>query len=146
MSTTAPDLWPESLKPAAISPLALLRTQAGRLHDRTSGLLVGEVDTDHRGKNRVEHSLTVFAPALEYRRGVLHVAHHSPGAYPVEVESLFLVDRDEGDEYEMPTRTCATQEEFTDALRTILRSKGMSSLLDSLLAQINDAEAVTTSA
>lgn len=89
------------------------------------------------------HQFFVIAPQLaNYRRGLFSVEHESPGAYPASVISWYLLPkgRDPEDyEFEPPRMVCDTQEEFLNAVRKILQSREVASLLESLIAQINDA-------
>ncbi len=150
MAVAVPNLWPETLKPVTISPIAVLRTQAAHLKERTGGLLEAHVTTrtfqrwkDEENRPLIaEHEFSITAPRLGYRRGIFTVEHDYPGAYPAVLSSWFLKPvghlKEPIDE-EMPSEFCFSQSEFLAVVGKVLQSRHMSSLLESLIAQINDA-------
>jgi hypothetical protein len=155
MSVTMPDLWPDVVKPAVLSPAAILRVQAAKLKQRTDGLLEAVVDSagQMRGeKLHVLHRLELEVPSLNYyRHGILVAEHENPGAYPVFIVSSILDAPDDSQERapkpidevthsgKLSGTRCADEQEFLDALGKILSSSQLKTLLVSLLAQINDA-------
>ena len=91
--------------------------------------------------------LFVSAPRLNYRRGILLAEHDFPGAYPVSIASWYLALRVPNRSVdEMSTRYCKNQDEFFDAVKQVLQSPRLTGHIESLIAQINDAEAVAPSA
>jgi hypothetical protein len=163
MSVTMPDLWPEDVKPAVLSPVAILRTQAALLSKRTDGLLEAVVESsgkERHGKAYTQHRLELEVPPLNYyRHGLLVVEHENPGAYPVYITSSILDASDESlvriakavDTASLlagtPSGTrCDDAEAFVGALRSVLSSQRLKTLLVSLLAQINDAKGTPSDA
>ena len=151
MTEAVPSLWPDTLRAVTQSPLAILRAQASRLKELTGGLLEAEVIVrkvakDDEAEKKRELELYISAPKLNnYRRGILTVEHDSPGAYPAKVTSWHLLPYDtdpEAYDYQPPTQDCLSQSEFVETVRRVLQSKGLTSHIESLIAQINDAEAV----
>ena len=155
MTEAVPSLWPNTLRAITQSPLAILRAQAAQLKELTGGLLEAEVvvrnvlkrtgELPERPPYR-ELELYVAAPKLNnYRRGILTVEHDFPGAYPATVTSWHLLPYDSDPEtydFKVPTQNCMNQSEFVDTVRRVLQSKGLTAHFESLIAQINDAEAV----
>lgn len=151
MTTAIPDLWPESLKANVVSPVAILRTQAAKLKERTNGLLEAEIQTKRGGSAAANtnplHIFEVVAPALDgYRLQLLAVKYLSPDPYPVVVSSKYLPGLTiafgnqisaEPSERERP---CDTQDEFLDALRAVFGSKLLSAAIDSLIARSQDKD------
>jgi hypothetical protein len=154
MTTAIPDLWPESLKPVVLSPVAILRTQAARLKERTNGLLEAEIQTkritEPNGDTKALHVFEIVAPAMDgYRFQVLSIEHPSPGAYPVDISSFFLPTRvfvamsggrNIPSEKLPNTQRCANQDAFQEALKKVFSSQELSGILDSLIAQILDKD------
>jgi hypothetical protein len=152
MTGSIPNLWEGKVSTSVVTPLAILRTQAGNFDKEMKGLLRADVTSlptqNHQGNAR-KHSFLIIAPGLHgYTREVLTAEHADPGAYPVKVESNFLIRSDfavdpdyEGPDYEELVRTCRTQSDFLTALRDIFSAHDLVTELESLIAQINDANA-----
>ena len=89
---TIPDLWPSAaLKMNVLTPVAILRTQATRLGQRTGGVLVGEVTVVTGENKQVVLSLELIVPALNnYRYRLLSVRHAQDAIYPAEVSAKSL--------------------------------------------------------
>ncbi len=135
MPDTLPDLWPEIETENIVTPLAILRFQAGQLRTKTKGLIEAVVRTVSVSDDSVFHELVVIAPALdryEYVIGTFKHAQHL--VYPVRVQS-------ESTE----TCFCSTQEELLEAVSAILRSEKVRSVISSLIAQSRDVNQLTNS-
>jgi hypothetical protein len=147
MTTAIPDLWPETLKPDVLSPVAILRTQAAKLSERTNGLLeadvVSSVVVDGEAQTR-RYVLEITAPALGHRKFQVLAAEHSmTGAYPVKLHSDFLPEADSDTAsslvlFDSKSRECENQSSFQKYLAKTLSSQKLLTVLESLLAQIND--------
>lgn len=143
MTDAIPNLWPKKFSRGILTPLAVLRVQAAKFKDMTEGLLEAEVTTNWEREDLKVHSLELIAPALDsYRRVILTVRHAHPGAYPLWLRSDFLSGSVEDYDEDHPSGECGSQEELFSALRQVFASRELSTLVESLIAQINDAEAV----
>ena len=89
---TIPDLWPtNALKMNVLTPVAILRTQATRLGQKTGGVLVGDVTVTTGQNNQVVLGLELIVPALNnYRYRLLSVRHAQDAIYPAEVSAKRL--------------------------------------------------------
>ena len=151
MSATIPDLWPDDIRVDLLTPLMILRMQAGLLSSKTQGLIIAEVRTTTTDK-WVQHQLDLIALPLDhYRVSLLTARHDIGGAYPVTVRSQgFVPKREPGPSsptasiramFEPPPdqREAATQEEFIDLVRQALRSDAIRSRIQSLIVRTNEA-------
>jgi hypothetical protein len=89
MPDVIPDLWPDDLAaPTVLTPLAILKFQAGQLRQRTKGLLEVDIQTQEKtnGNLHLQHSFDLIAPALNrYRYRLFTVEHDEQMVYPVTV-------------------------------------------------------------
>jgi hypothetical protein len=142
MPDTIPDLWPEDVTaPTVLTPLAILRFQAGQLRQRTKGLLEADVQTQNLLEGRVQHSFDLIAPALNrYRYRLFTVEHDLEMVYPVTVSAegvgfpvnqLFVG--------ETPAASAFTQDQFLELVARILKADHVRSAIQSLLARSNEA-------
>ncbi len=151
MPEAVPILWTKKFDRRVLTPLAVLRVQASKVKELSDGLLDAAVITTEgageEGKPVQTHSFEISAPALDhYTRSILTAEHDNPGAYPVSVTSWYLAhDRRNSSLDETPCAYCQNQDEFVEAIKKVLQSARLTGFLESLIAQINDAEAVTTS-
>jgi hypothetical protein len=151
MPDTIPNLWASDISVDVVPPVAILQMQAGILKRMTKGLLEGEVSTTYGNNDRVQHQLDVIAPALGYyRHRLLSATHDRELVYPVTVEAecflpagidavlpaLKANDLLQGVDKSKPK--AATQEEFLDLVGKVLRSQQVKSLIQSLIARINE--------
>jgi hypothetical protein len=139
MTLTIPDLWPSDVAVTEVlTPLAILRYQAGQLRAKSKGLLEAEVTTETVDEDRTAHLyLELVAPALDrYRYRLLHAWHANDFVYPVNVQSNVR------DEPFLPPGSqppvAATQEQFLELVGAILSSSKAKSVVQSLIAQSND--------
>jgi hypothetical protein len=140
MSTAIPDLWPEDIRVDVRPPLAVLRMQEGLLAKKTQGILQAKL-LSSATETRVQHSLYLIAPALNfYRVELLSATHDSEMVYPVTVAARCWFDEflpDEGQDIEK-RQVAATAEEFIDLVRKALRSTEVRGLIQSLIARSNE--------
>lgn len=149
MNTTIPDLWPDDIKIDVLPPLAILKAQEGSLTRRTQGMLEAKLTTMESG-DLVQHQLDLIAPSLNfYRERLLTATHNRLKPYPVTVEAvcfrekpkthreaLILQTKDPLDQL-LPVQEAATDEEFVQLVRRVLRSSEVRALISSLIARIN---------
>lgn len=146
MPTTIPDLWPDDIRVDVLTPLVILRTQAGLLSNKTQGTLLAQVMTTTTDE-WVQYQLDLIAPALDsYRVSILTARHHLAEVYPVTVTAQafvpkpgpfgILVQRSEDPPADQ--RVAATQEEFIALVRGVLQSPTTRSRIQSLIARGNE--------
>lgn len=129
MPDTLTDLWPEIETENIVTPLAILRFQAGQLRTKTKGLIEAEVRSFIHENGHVFHNLVIIAPALNrYEYVVATFGHDADLVYPVGVS------------IEGPTkgRSCSSQDELLDAVSELLRSQRVRAVITSLIAQSRD--------
>ena len=146
MSATIPDLWPDDIQVDVLTPLMILRNQAGLLYSKTQGTLLAQVMTTST-EEWVQYQLDLIAPLLERYRASLLTARHQLGeAYPVTVTSQAFVPKPGplGALARSPfgppldQRVAATQREFIDLVREVLQSPTTRSRIQSLIARGNE--------
>ena len=134
MPDTLPDLWPEIETENIVTPLAILRYQAGQLRAKTKGLIEAEVRTERFDDDSVCHELVIIAPALDrYEYVIATFGHHVKLVYPVAVAI----------ESNPRARMCNSQDELLDAVSEILRTEKVKAVISSLIAQSRDASQLT---
>jgi hypothetical protein len=153
MSTTIPVLWSDDVSVDVVSPLAILRVQAGSLSRMTKGLLEAEIETSISDSDKVQYQFDVIAPVLnKFRRRILIATHQRDWVYPVVVEAECFLPGDRPptlravtDPRPRPTdlafegqRPAATDQEFIKLVGEVLRSPQIRSLIHSLIARSND--------
>jgi hypothetical protein len=161
MPDTIPNLWPTDIVLNVVSPLAILRTQAGLLAEMTKGLLIAQVSTIKTEHGLVRHLLDLIAPALNgYRHRLLTATHHRDMIYPVTVtaecfppkntsasvpggfaefaETLASVQEKLASVTGIEKHQAATQQEFIEMVGQILHSAEVRSLIQSLIARTNE--------
>jgi len=135
MSTATIDLWGPEITIKRQTPLTILRAQAVLLEQKTGGILRGKIQTTIVD-NSTKHELLVFAPLLDnYSLAILSATHHVDLVYPVHVSSRGLDLEFSG----TGTRTAEAQVQFVELLAHILVSPYVRGVLDSLIAQSNEA-------
>lgn len=137
MTATIPNLWEGKFSQHTVSPLAVLRTHAANFNAQSGGLLRAEVE--HRieqrdGKTFRVITFDILAPSLDFRQGVFVAEHREPGAYPVTLRTNFLNLEDPG-----TVRVCYSQADMVSVLAEISKSSNLLTVIDSLFAQINEA-------
>src|SRR5437016_2313665 len=120
MPDTLPDLWPEIETENIVTPLAILRFQAGQLRAKTKGLIEAEVRTERSGDDTVCHELVIIAPALDRYEYVIATFRHGVTlVYPVDVAI----------ESNPEARICNSQEELLAAVSEILRTQRVKTVI-----------------
>jgi len=144
MADTIPILWSDDISIGVLSPVAILRAQAGPLGERTKGLL--KVDISTSDSDQVRHQFDLVATALGgFRRRVLIATHSKELVYPVAVEAECFHFEDRNSEFEIPVlrpgqREADTEQEFINIVKKVFRSSQFRSLLQSLIARSNDRD------
>jgi hypothetical protein len=130
MATINEDFWPDLNLAPAVTPLSILREQAGLLTQRTGGVLRGAVETWSEGE-RVAHTFNIVVPALGGYKRTLFTVYHNPLGYPISVET------DPKPVFGIPTepQTIADENQFRNWLRSMLRSSDVKRIVESLYAQ-----------
>ena len=136
MTLEIPDLWPpEVAQVKVLTPLLILRHQAGLLRQRSANLLEADVVTRFDQERHVDvfHSLDVIVPALDRLQVSLAcVRHNKIRVYPAYLDREECTNRSE-------QNRCSTQAEFVRKLGELLGSEDTRSVIESLLAQANEA-------
>jgi len=126
---TSTNLWGkfESRVPER-TPTTVLREQAKALQEMTKGILSGQVSVVGKGQS-FEIELSIVAPAInDYRFDVVKV-RHDPRLYPLQVWRAW-----EGYNPRAVIR-CQSQDEFEEALASILQSEEVVKVIGALIAQ-----------
>ena len=136
MTSTTLDLWPPDLEPTDIvSPVAILRSQALVLGDRTDHRLQGSVVTRLSHSNtRLSHVFSLVSPALSGYQYALLTVSHDFNLYPLIVRAF----DDLGEEADAPDRDvwkCDTEQDFIATLQTIFSDERTLKIIAVLLAQ-----------
>ena len=136
MSIGIPDLWPEAVQLTdVVSPLVILRHQAGLLRGRTNNILDAEVKS-HSGEEGFGHVFQFVVPALGRKTYTLfEVRHAADLVYPVTVmfEPIKIFDFNG---YSWPSAN--DQTEFTQLLARVFGHPKTVGVIHSLLAQANE--------
>jgi hypothetical protein len=124
---TIPDLWPPDFGVSGpLPPVAILRGQAAALHERTKGLVMGDVRNVSETPGRFLYAFDLVAPALDDYRYTLFVIDHDINLYPVEL----LARRIRPEPYR-----AATPEQFESVLKEVLARDETLGVVPSLIAQ-----------
>jgi len=152
MATTIPDLWAEDITVTVLPPLAVLKAQEGLLAQKTQGLLQAKLTCTESDK-LVQYQLDLVAPSLNFYRERLLTATHEKGRYyPVVITAECFLPKagtfspiSELTAVAVRTmnpsldqRRAATEEEFIRLVREVLHSADVRSLIQSLIARINE--------
>jgi hypothetical protein len=151
MAVAIPNLWPQDIHVDVLPPLVILKAQIQPLEQMTKGLLRVEVSTrtvslhpefrnpldlgrkseefSDDSSTTVFHDMDVIAPTLRnYRHTLLTVDYQQNRVYPARLSSKLNQEGIEAD----------SAEDFMARLGEVLKSSETRSLLDSLLARINE--------
>lgn len=135
MADEVASYWPDDFSVKVLSPLAVLRIQAGTLSTKTHGVLTGEVVTAKTPKT-VAHELQLIAPALEgERRTILTVTHAAKDPYPATLEAAVFKPAEDKLVFEEWRPVAATTQEFAELVKKVLQSKQVRGVIESLLAR-----------
>lgn len=171
MPTEIPDLWGDDIDVDVVPPLAILKTQAEAISRRTKGILKAEVVSSPTSVASREslsltadtggplfepensassqnlpywiHMLVLQAPAIEYEEELLTVSHHDKRLYPVTIEvPSKIIWTHTKSVFQKTAIECNDQQELLAALSTALGSAPTKSVLNSLLAKVNETKLV----
>lgn len=152
---TIPDLWPTAaLKVDVRTPVAILRTQATRLGQRTQGLLIGEVTITTGENNQVVLGLEVIVPALNnYRYRLLSVQHAQDAIFPAKVsangfkidvtEFGMLLQNSRTVTKHVNTKTAYSEGDFIDIVHEALQAPETTALMQSLIVRSNEEKSAS---
>lgn len=149
MPDTIPNLWPASIEVDVLTPLVILKAQAGLLPKITKGILEGKV-TSVESEGTVAHQLDLIAPAYYwYQHRILTATHQEKLVYPVEVTAECFrvggsVPKVNYTPFDRGEATASTQGEFLEIVATVLRSAEVSSVIQSLIARSNEKQQETS--
>jgi hypothetical protein len=135
MAGGIPSLWPTDIRVDVRTPLAILRSQVDPLFQLTKGLLIAKITTQMDDKGAwVSHTFELVAPTLaEYRYTVIEANHAKDRVYPVTVMAIGVGQTEFGG-----WPVAQTEEEFIEMVGHALRSPEVRSVIQSLLARINE--------
>ena len=158
-----PDLWGQDIKVDVVSPLAILRTQAELLSQKTKGLLIGRTNSMVVGEKETAkeevHQFEIFAPVVNYTEYIFDIRHKLKRPYPVTITLPEPIDwpkellppppkgllQPVGGLIETLSTTksaarceCRDGDVFTRALGVVLTSSAIRSVIDSLLVMSNE--------
>jgi hypothetical protein len=135
MSQNIRSLWSPEIKAKVLTPLTILKGQAEALALQTGGVLLAEVTSETLEEGQTSVSFDLVAPALHgSRHRIMKVTHDENLPYPVWVEAevfsrLNIRSR----------RRANTDHDFTETVAEVLKSPGVLSIAQSLLARANEA-------
>lgn len=115
-------LWPDDIGQSdLVTPVAIMREQAGLLGEKTRNLVTAEVMSSSE-QGFIYHNFSLEARALSYRFQLFRVVHQI-ALYPLTVTSG-------GKSWK-----CATEAEFRQVLGEILGSDETKTIVKALIAQ-----------
>ena len=143
MATEVPNLWPvQAIKVDVLTPLNILRVQAGHFQQASKGLLEAEVSTT-TSEGVISHQMDIVAPALgNYRHTILTVRHSEDMPYPATIYPLgprLLNGINTG-----TASVVYSEGEFITDVSSVLQSGTVIALIQSLLARSREATAPPT--
>lgn len=139
MTTKNEDLWPKLELGSAVTPLSILREQAGLLTQRTRGRLRGEVETWSAG-GQVTFAFNIVVPSLGGYKYILFTMRYyptEPKGYPVFVDSAPKGVFSQGlpDEKPSVAGRIDNENDFRNWLRLTFASDEVKRLVESLYGQ-----------
>src|ERR1700722_3349877 len=150
MATDILDLWGDSIKANVLTPLVILKMQAELLRRKSKGIVLGDISAQPH-TNVQRYYFDLLAPAVGARRIRVLIASHSIDlVYPVVVEAIPLWHYDDSlSRTDLPDwfdaesawecdKTASTEESFVVMLRHVLRSREVTSMIQSLIAISNE--------
>lgn len=146
MADSIPNLWSDDISINSLTPLAILRSQAGMLGRLTKGLVEAEVVTetatnDDQKVTIVQHHLDLIAPALgEARYRIVSARHREGMVYPVRVIAEVFNSPMRRMIHQGPWPEAASEDDFIGWLEEALRSSSVKLILHSLIARSNEAK------
>ena len=139
MAPSIPNLWPSTIKTDILTPLAILRAQANALSQATEGLLEARVDSGEE-KGKARHDLYVLAPALDCEHAIVRALHDPEMVYPVQLNARVAL-RSEEPQNMFSDVECTSDSAFLAALKNVLESQYVTSVVQSLIARSNERKA-----
>lgn len=139
------DFWSDDIQVDVLTPLMILRAQEPGLRRRTKGILQAKLETVTTEKTTI-HNLYLIAPALDnYKEKILTVEHKPNLVYPCSVSAEGLPDLGQPSQLRASwrpsppeSRTAASQTEFIEMVKWVLKSPSVRGAIDSLLAKSNE--------
>jgi hypothetical protein len=149
MADAPRSLWPAEINPGVLSPKVILHHQAIALRDQTKGLLLGELEEGSTEDGKAVISLSIYAPALDYRYRVLAASHSRDHVYPARLDAeifrptfisqITAFSELSRDPARRPENVADDDEEFIELVAKVLRSPRVVSIAQSLIARSNEA-------
>jgi len=137
-----PDFWPKEIALKVVSPKVNLTAAATQLQARTKGVLAADIfEEAGRSSGEVTLKFTIRAVPIGYREDVLFVHHGQQQVYPAQIEAAcFFYDGSfHNDSRVKETMYSASdQDDFVRGLTMALHSVETTSLLQSLVARMNE--------
>lgn len=163
MAESIPNLWPSGISETVETPLAILRAQVEPLRNVTNGLLRVNISTIASEETaQVVHSLDVVAPGLNNdRHRIVSVTHSRDRVYPARIETKGFEPKPKPGSF-LPTKArqnvlkgfsgepndwrlvADSEGAFIKSLGLVLGSPEVRSVIDSLLARLNEREGVAS--
>jgi len=132
-------LWSPDIKATAMTPLTILKGQAGALALQTDGVLLAEITREQIENGRISLSFDLVAPALRgSRHRIMKVIHDKDLPYPADVDAEVFDD--------IAYATASSDHEFTRLVKKVLNSSPVLSVAQSLVARANEELNATVSA
>lgn len=146
MGDSIPVLWPDDIKLDVASPLAIMRAQAAPLRKATKGYLSVDVTSQRElPLGDIVHTMDLVAvPLSDYHYTIVFVKHRPEQVYPAVVDAPCLREGEvitrRGGGVSIPPVDIEVLDEsdFIYILGQILTSPSIRSVIDSLLARINE--------
>lgn len=140
MNNEIPNLWAtDNINLNIISPLAIMRTQAGNLETMTRGLLKAVILPSVAEKSgNIFYAFDIIAPALNnYQHRLFSVRHASELVYPVTFYGSSELQTEQ--EWMLDANSNAYSEsDFINKLGYVLQSAYTVAIIQSLIARSND--------
>ncbi len=148
MAQTIESLWPDQIRPKALSPNAILKAQAIALAKQTGSVLLGEIRLNEEEKGILKLEFNILVLALgDYRHRILTIAHRANLPYPAVVdaevlrpESQLVLKRFlEATGVIPPDNRADSDTQLISLVSRVLRSPQVLSAAQSLIARASDA-------
>lgn len=138
MTDVITSYWPDDIAATVLTPLAVLKIQAGTLSGKTHGVLDADVVPAQTPK-QTALELRLVAPALLEVRTILTASHATKEPYPVTVDAAVFKPADDEPRAEDDWRPVAwTVQEFADLVKKVLQSNQTRAVIQSLIARSNE--------
>jgi hypothetical protein len=127
-----PDLWPKEIgaESSVVTPLAVLRTAAAQLGERTQQLIVGDVEQGLYGNDKFRLNFYIEVPSLDHYRFKLFTVEH-------DIDSFYpATGRVASPSIARPEVDLPSEEELQDWLKHVFASPRTTKLVNTLLQQL----------